>query len=140
MGGNALTQYGIITQRKLTVDYLRIANEIKIKVEFDLSVETFVPYFYRNKESHGDLDLLLKIDHSFNNKRIDIRNYIKTTFNVDKIHNNGGVYSFAYDNFQIDFIPIKESNWESAKVYFSFDPLGNLMGKIAKQIKFDLTI
>ena len=32
-------------------------------------------------------------------------------------------------NFQIDFIPIRESNWEIAQTYYSYDPLGNIMGK-----------
>jgi hypothetical protein len=75
------------------------------------------------------LDLLIKIDEKFHNAGIDLKDYIGVAFNPRAIHNNGGVHSFDYQNFQIDFIPIKESKWETAKTYYSYDPLGNIMGK-----------
>lgn len=129
MGGNALNKYGIITDRKSTEDFYRISDILRKKIEQDLNVETFVPFFYREKESHGDIDLLIKMDSKYINSKIDIRDYIKKTFNVEHINSNGGVYSFAYENFQIDFIPMKELYWETSKIYFSWDPLNNIIGK-----------
>ena len=32
-------------------------------------------------------------------------------------------------NFQIDFIKITNESWDTARVYYSYDPLGNIMGK-----------
>jgi len=131
MGGKALNKYGITTERKLTSDFLRIGIEIRDQIGYDFNykLETEVVTCYHTKPDHGDLDLLIKIDNHFHNLGIDLKDYIKEAFNPQAIHNNGGVYSFDYQNFQIDFIPIKESKWETAKTYFSYDPLGNIMGK-----------
>jgi len=131
LGGKALNKYGITTERKNTEDFLRIGKEIqeRIGIDFDLKVETQVVTYYHTKPDHGDLDLLIKIDDYFHNTKIDIKTYIEEAFNPRKIHNNGGVYSFDYQNFQIDFIPVRQSKWETAKTYYSYDPLGNIMGK-----------
>lgn len=138
MGGKALNKYGIFTERKDTKEFLRIGKEIQeiirndfslIHNDIDFAVETEVVTCYHTKPDHGDLDLLIKIDANFHNSGIDLKEYITVAFNPRKIHHNGGVYSFDYQNFQIDFIPIKESKWETAKTYYSYDPLGNIMGK-----------
>jgi len=126
MGGKALNKYGITTERKSTEDFLRIGNQIQIIIGLDLGLITHVTKCYHTKDSHGDLDLLIQLDIDHN---INWRNYIEFTFKPKAIHNNGGVYSFDYENFQIDFIPVRKSKWETAKTYFSYDPLGNIMGK-----------
>ncbi|MFW6226266.1 MAG: hypothetical protein ACOC3V_04855, partial [bacterium] len=119
------------TERKTTDDFNRIASEIIPILEKDLETNLHLVKSYHGKETHGDMDILIKITHDFYNKGIDIRDYIKNRFNPNEIHNNGGVYSFDYDHFQIDIIPIKESNWECSKGFFNYDPTGNLMGKSA---------
>lgn len=129
MGGKALSQYGVLTERKDTISFNEIGNYIRDRLFTDLELETAVVRCYHTKADHGDLDLLIKITGEFNKKNINFRDYITKTFKPNAIHNGGGVYSFDYDNFQIDFIPIRESNWEIAQTYFSYDPLGNIMGK-----------
>ena len=131
MGGKALNKYGITTERKNTEDFQRIGREIQahIAFSFDFPIETEVVTCYHTKPDHGDLDLLIKIDEKFHNEGINLKEYIKTAFAPRAIHNNGGVYSFDYENFQIDFIPVRESKWETAKTYYSYDPIGNIMGK-----------
>jgi len=126
MGGKALNKYGVTTERKNTEEFLRIGKEIQNRVETDLPVSTAIVTCYHTKADHGDLDLLIKMDEGIS---IIWNEFIKTRFNPQAIHNNGGVYSFDYQNFQIDFIPVRENKWETAKVYYSYDPLGNIMGK-----------
>jgi hypothetical protein len=131
MGGRALKQYGVETERKNTDEFLKIGNEIQTQINLSFAglLESTIVTCYHSKADHGDLDVLLKITHDFHNKNVNLREYIQNTFKPNAINNNGGVYSFDYKNFQIDFIPIKESKWETAKIYFSYDPLGNIMGK-----------
>lgn len=131
MGGRALLHYGVETERKSTEEFYQIALEIQSQLnnDFDDMLETEIVTCYHEKPTHGDLDLLLKIDKYIYNRNINLRDYIKDTFKPQAINNNNGVISFDYKKFQIDFIPMKESNWEIAKVYFSYDPLGNAMGK-----------
>lgn len=129
MGGKALNKYGVFTERKNTKEFLRIGREIQNRITKDLSVDTEIVTCYHTKPDHGDLDLLIKIDEKFYNSGINLKYYISNTFVPRAIHNNGGVYSFDYENFQIDLIPVKQSKWETAKTYYSYDPLGNIMGK-----------
>ena len=126
MGGKALNKYGVHTERKNTNEFLALGKEIQDRIAFDLPVSTAVVKCYHTKADHGDLDLLLCMADDV---QIDWKNYIHRTFQPLAIHNNGGVFSFDYKNFQIDFIPIKEEKWEIANVYYSYDPLGNIMGK-----------
>jgi hypothetical protein len=126
MGGKALNKYGVHTERKNTDEFLALSKEIQDRIAFDLPVSTAVVKCYHTKADHGDLDLLLCMA---NDVQINWRTYIEKHFKPLAIHNNGGVFSFDYKNFQIDFIPIKEEKWEIAQVYYSYDPLGNIMGK-----------
>jgi len=129
MGGKALNKYGVTTERKNTEEFLRIGKEIQGRLHLDFNIETEIVTCYHTKPDHGDLDLLIKIDSGIHNSGIDFKKYIGDMFKPRAIHNNGGVYSFDYDNFQVDFIPVRESKWETAKTYYSYDPLGNIMGK-----------
>lgn len=126
MGGKALNKYGIHTERKNTEEFLKIGNEIQDKILTDMFFETIILKCYRTKTDHGDLDLLIKITPNLN---INFKKYIQDTFKPNEIQCNGGVYSFDYQKFQIDFIPIKEKCWNIAQTYGFFDPLGNIMGK-----------
>jgi len=100
MGGKALNKYGITTERKNTEEFLRIGREIQehIQFDFDFPVETAVVTCYHTKPDHGDLDLLIKIGDRFHNEGIDLKEYIRIAFDPRAIHNNGGVYSFDYQN------------------------------------------
>lgn len=127
MGGNALR---VETVRKTTEEFNNIASELVPILNTDLNTDIFVTKCYHTKESHGDMDILIKIDENFH---INIYDYVKSKFNPNDIHNNGGVVSFDYDNFQIDLILIKKSSWEHAKLWYSYDPIGNIIGKTAKK-------
>jgi len=126
MGGKALNKYGVFTERKNTESFKQIGDELKTKLFNDLNLTTEVTKCYRNKVDHGDLDLLVKIEDGIN---IDIRKYIIDFLKPRAINVNGCVYSFDYLDFQIDIIPIHAQQWNGAITYFSYDPLGNLMGK-----------
>jgi hypothetical protein len=126
MGGKALNKYGVFTERKGTEEFEQIGYQLNVRVFFDLGLFTAVVTCYRTKADHGDLDMLIKVPV---NVQVDWKNYIQGAFNPQAINANGGVYSFDYKGFQVDFIPIPESKWETALIYFSYDPLGNIMGK-----------
>jgi hypothetical protein len=135
MGGKALNKYGVHTDRKNTEEFQRIGKSIRETLSFfflrqyGIELETAIVTCYHTKSDHGDLDLLIKITSEIESKNIDFRTVIQLSYLPQAIHNNGGVYSFDHKNFQIDFIPIKEEKWETANVYYSYDPLGNIMGK-----------
>lgn len=129
MGGKALNKYGVFTERKNTDEFKQIGYELITEVFRGLGLFSEVVRCYHTKENHGDLDLLIKVTPGFEELNTDLRKYILVAFNPQAIHNNGGVFSFDYKNFQVDFIPIKVDKWEVARTYYSYDPLGNVMGK-----------
>ena len=53
------------------------------------------------------------------------------------VNNNGNVFSFEYDKYQVDIIPQPTRNWVCCSDFFDFDPSGNLMGKIAANFRFE---
>ena len=126
MGGKALNRFGVFTERKNTEEFQRIGLELQQRVYIDLHLATAIVTCYRTKADHGDLDLLICVGKDI---QVDWRNYIHRIFQPQAINSNGGVYSFDYQGFQVDFIPIPEHKWETAKIYYSYDPLGNIMGK-----------
>lgn len=136
MGGNALKS--VITERKTTEEYNNIASVIIPIFEKELGISVHLVKSYHEKETHGDMDLLIKITHEFYNKGINLKTFVEDVFKPGQIFNNGSVISFDYEKFQIDLIPIKESNWEVAKSFFNYSPIGNLLGKIVKQFNFNI--
>lgn len=143
MGGNALNT---ITERKSTEQFNRIASEIMPILNKELGTDTYIPTCYRTKDSHGDMDILVRVDSNFEKKNIDVVELITKLFepndiyysrsskNTDKFDKNELVtLSFDYDNFQIDLIFVKDKNWEFATRWFSYDPFPNCAGKVAHQ-------
>lgn len=126
MGGKALNKYGVYTQKKNTEYFNRIGVQLKYGLKMRLNLNSEVVTCYRTKSDHGDLDLLIETPTG---RGINWKEFISVVYNPNAINANGGVYSFDYQDFQIDFIPIPKSKWNSALVYFSYDPLGNIMGK-----------
>lgn len=118
MGGNALKY--IKTVRKNNNEYVKISNEITRKLDV-LSINYHVLRSYINKDSHGDLDIIIL------SKNLNPLTMIIDLFNPDEYYKNGNVISFNYGDFQIDFNFV--DNIEIASIYMDFDPLGNLMGK-----------
>lgn len=126
MGGKALNKYGVHTDRKNTKEFNELGNIIRERIELYYPVNCSIVKCYHNKTDHGDLDLLIKFDNGIN---INWKDAIEKHFAPKAINANGNVYSFDFKNFQIDIIPVNESKWEIANVYYSYDPLGNIMGK-----------
>lgn len=126
MGGKALVKYGVHTERKNTKEFNQIGYIMEKQVFKDLSFFSNVVKCYHTKSDHGDLDLLISVIAGSN---VNWKEYITKTFKPRAIHHNANVYSFDYDNFQIDFILIDSEISRISEAYYSYDPLGNLMGK-----------
>lgn len=128
MGGNALS---VPTRRYKKNEYFDILVDV-IKILNDNGIVGKVPLWYKNKDSFGDLDVLIK-SSTVDGNIIDI---IKNVFSPNEIYNNGDVKSFDYKEFQIDFIMTSDDKWEPSFVYFSYNDLGNLIGRIAYSMGF----
>jgi len=128
MGGNALN---FVTERKTTEQF----NEIFSKIEpilIGLGIDYFLTKSFRNKPTHGDMDILIKNDNLPKEKLLGI---IIEQFNPTSLSPNDRTISFDYDQFQIDFILIDNDSWDIAKVWYSYDPFSNVVGKTCHKFR-----
>ena len=128
MGGNALN---IETRRYEKKEFYEIMLEVGAMLS-SKGIESDVPAWYRNKETFGDLDVLIRSS----TVEGDILDVINEVFKPNEIYNNNNVKSFDYKDFQIDFILVGDENWETSMFYFSYNDLGNFVGRISYQMGF----
>lgn len=131
MGGLAIKNAH--TRRYAKDEFEAILPEIqtKLRKKFADAVSTT---YYRKKETFGDADFIVldsaTPDHS------DLEQWIYDEFGSKEVVPNKGVFSFEYKELQVDLILTPPENWETAKTYFSWNDLHNMVGKVAK--KFNL--
>lgn len=125
MGGLALKHVEGI-RRYQADEFFKLADELIPKVQELFNTEAYLIQSYHTKESFGDMDIIL---HN-NGKLGNVKEKITSIFNPKDIHFNGNVYSFDHKDLQVDLILTPTSNVETSKVFFSFNDLGNLMGKM----------
>lgn len=121
MGGSALS---FETRRVCRDEYFVLLGEIKQKLT-DIGEEKFTDILaYHTKPSFGDIDILICSD------RPNRREWIRSTFGPNEIHQNSDVFSFDYKNVQVDFIFCKEDNFQSSYWYFAWNDIGNIYSRI----------
>ena len=89
---------------------------------------TGIPKFYKNKETFGDIDIIVCTD-GFNG---NLREYIQENFNPNEIFHNGNCWSFDYNKIQIDFITTPEKDFNSMLEYMGYNDLGNFIGCMSR--------
>jgi hypothetical protein len=118
-----------ITRRYQRDEFEVITVELKKTLSlFFKKVE--MPLFYKNKESFGDADLLVAGLYSQQN----IHKIIKDSFAPNEIFTNGNCISFDYKELQVDLIHVPEEEYDTNLMYFSYNDLGNLIGRLAHRL------
>lgn len=129
MGGKAIKS--TYTRRYNVQEYFDLWAEISYIIHNQMDWVGYLLPAYRNKNSFGDMDILIFHDGRVKNPKKQIQTY----FSPNEIFHNGSVYSFDYKELQIDFIITPERNWETSINFFSYNDLGNFIGKIAHKLK-----
>lgn len=126
MGGNALKN--TYTRRYEREEFEIINKELKDKLlKYFKHVDPTI--YYSEKQNFGDADFLCLKDNNIN---IDtLKKFIINTFNSNEIFVNSNCVSFDYKELQVDLILTKKDNYDTSLIYYSFNDLGNLIGKIA---------
>lgn len=125
MGGNAFKNHD---QRRVSKEEYS-AHQSRIIPILDQAFPEFkgrflVPLSYRDKPDYGDLDILT--DFPVGERREEIFNLL----DPEAFVNNGNGMSLLIEGFQVDFSKVKPWELNSSFIYFSWNDLGNLMGKI----------
>lgn len=142
MGGNALK--GLDTRRVGKNEYMEIRDHVIRTIRDDCQIMARVGdeqvcrriediLFYRDKDSFGDLDVLVE---TFSGESMDWIDKIRELFSPKQIAHNSNCYSFDYKDFQIDLILTPTDDFDTSYVYFAWNDLGNLMGRVYKKLGF----
>lgn len=147
MGGNALK--GNFT-RRYTDGELQKRTPIlldKIANVFNTKTATFPSY--STKETHGDLDVLVYNDGTLpqNISQLVLDYLVELPSGLSEtelleikndnsylLYKNDNIYSYLADDLQVDLIFTPTHNWNTSNVFFAYNDLGNLMGKIAYKL------
>ncbi|KWU19085.1 hypothetical protein [Burkholderia cenocepacia] len=144
MGGNALKNTQ--TQRLDRDDFERVAQVVthELRLAFPGTRVDVIPA-YREKATFGDLDLLVQSEgmqaHGGGER---LRKMAVEVFNATDLFKNSNVLSFDYRSssaqtepgFQVDVIAMPSAEYEFALRYYSYNDLGNLIGRTAHKAGF----
>lgn len=89
----------------------------------------FVDYV-ANKESHGDVDVLVMDQPGLTEKVLGVlhnQNYLTSK--------NGNVLSFLYQNrYQVDLLFTQPECFDYSKCYFAYNDLGGMLGRMTRKL------
>lgn len=126
MGGNAITN----AKRIVKDEYEELCKYFSEILSAN-GIKFHIIQAYETKESFGDMDILIQKE-----SLRKVKSIITSMFNFSEIVANGDVISCNYNEFQIDFIFQSECDFDFCCGYFSFNDLGNLIGRIAHKMGF----
>ncbi len=127
MGGNAFENAERMTAAEYWIICLDITDNIFASLD-DYYCD--IPMSVREKESHGDIDILIEGDGVE-----ALRKEIEAVYNVVGVISNPSGYNLLVEiggkKVQVDLNKVKWGEFEFAYNYFSWNDLGNLIGRIA---------
>lgn len=132
MGGNAIKTVPI--RRYQAEEYFALENEVRKKFQDHFHTNAYSILAYRNKESFGDMDILVQAEH-LTPRWVES---VVALFDSKEHHKNGNVLSFEYKEFQIDLIVTPLTELVSSAQYFAYNDLGNLIGRVAHSMGLKL--
>lgn len=129
MGGKALKK--TYTRRCDREEFNKLSEEL-IKVIEKTYSRACIPLFYADKKTFGDIDIIVEVKDV---KDVEsVREFININLTPNEIFRNGNCISFDYKEIQVDFILCEEKNYESYFHYYSYNDLGNLMGRLSHSL------
>lgn len=143
MGGNALQ----VPVRRMNRDEFLAAQEHVQKVlAHELGLKSFEIPAFRQKETFGDIDLIVERDRQLCEDGVvrfvyeDLADIARTHFHARDFAPNTNMLSFDYhpsaesEGFQIDLIQIAPEFIRTSVAYYSYNDLGNFIGRIAHKM------
>lgn len=136
MGGNVFKDYlatkdpEYVGRRLETIDYHSALFAVECILK-ELGLNYSIIDYVREKSSHGDLDIIVEHTRPVSNVLADL-----LSKKVIAVKTSSSSLSFLLLTFQVDLIFIESDKLDYAKKYFSWNDLGNLVGRVAKNIGF----
>lgn len=136
MGGNAFNHIGYTAERMSKEEFHTIEREI-FSVLHELNIYGLSIPYVKEKESFGDIDIVIVKEDDRNVKEIICDNIEKFGLREELIFRNKDVISILYkEKYQIDFIFTNRKEKDYHQSYLAYNDLGNLLGRIIKESGF----
>lgn len=136
MGGNAFNHKGYTSERMTKEEFHQNEREVMM-ILHDLDIESKPIPYVKEKETFGDIDLIVVKENSRNVKEIICNNIDKFGLTDEFVFRNGDVISILYKKkYQIDFIFTSDDVKHYHQSYLAYNDLGNLLGRIIKESGF----
>lgn len=144
MGGNALKT----NTRRMSKAEMEAATVQVVKALNSLGLNAYTIPYYRDKSSFGDIDLIVERNKEDLGDGIRFRNddlieMAETQFYSRDCAPNTNILSFEYrknssdeEGFQVDLIMMPTPIVHTAVNYFSYNDLGNFLGRTAHKMGF----
>ena len=129
MRGNAL-KHIVETRRYSAAEYHAAVPEVisLVRQVVGQAARVSVIPAYRTKADFGDMDVLVE---SSGYDTHDFRARLLKAFRAPDLVANGSVYSVPHGDLQVDLISASPKAFDFCHGYFSFNDLGNLIGRTA---------
>lgn len=131
MGGQAIKNTPVRRYQRAEYEQLKAEVLAQLQADFPKCKMAAIPA-YRSKASFGDLDILFETS----NLQLKLEPYLQERFQSPEIVRNSHVFSFAYRAFQIDLIGSSSEDFEISLHYFSWNDLGNILGRLYHKMGF----
>lgn len=122
MGGNAFSK----PARRLSAEEYHPFSVAVTAALAEEGWEASVVPSYRTKRDFGDLDIVVSGDG-------DLPSVVRKRFAPEESSRNGECLSFLTGGFQVDLIQVPRPTHGMALAYFSWNDLGNLIGRVANR-------
>jgi len=129
MGGSALKN--VTTRRYAKDEFFQATCEVYNLLDYNTEWQCEVVPAYRNKESFGDLDIV--VINPIGDNPVEV---VRRVFSPDEVVRDGNTVSFNYNDLQVDLIFTPAWGKEFAISYFSYNDLGNFIGRTAHRLGF----
>ena len=134
MGGNALKDVERV-DKGLYETYCREISDI-LPREFGVLTRFAIIPSYRSKKTFGDMDILVCNSYLTEGWRERLNAHFCGIGERNDFVKNGPVTSFNFNGFQIDIILSNAEDFDFSLGYFSWNDLGNLIGRVAHRHRF----
>ena len=125
MGGNAFENL----RRLDAAEY--VTYEAEVLQHLGQIYQRFAPIrYYRRKPDFGDMDVVVA-DPALS--RDDFAAFL-ASIGADDVFYNKSIYSFRYQDFQVDLIHVEPQHFDTAQFYFAYNDLNNLVGRVAHKL------
>lgn len=143
MGGNALPS--VPTRRLAASEYHRLAAQVTAALTATFGARAQAIPAYRSKADFGDLDVVVEQEKVLvaGDGYAALRAFAQREGHARAFNINGGVMSYDHrfspddpEGFQVDLLVTPAAEMDAALAYFSYNDLGNLIGRTAHKMGF----